>query len=356
MSPWFLLLACSSDPLAELAAPPGDWALDQAWPSGDEAPPPALALEVDPVLPGARGALSAAGLPPGATVGFVASPRGPGAGPCLPVLGGSCLGVRSPILLGTARAAVDGRARLELRWPDSLVEGSSISFQAAMPDGPETRFSPVVTERVGGEVGDTAPPPAPWAHEGLVLDGDLADWLPEELFTSTSGTRVGLTWSSDALFVGVEHPDIGEGGPLHWVHVYVGSDAAGAALGVQHNTQQPRLASPANNLVRWKCDNSWNSQDVYSELGWSINPLFFGVGPGQLAENNGRDVVEMRIPFADLGVGDTFQVHVSMVYEGDGFESTYAGAPADSFVDGYDPDFSAVFRFDRRSPLSPVEQ
>ena len=58
------------------------------------------------------------------------------------------------------------------------------------------------------------------------------------------------------------------------------------------------------------------------------------------------DVVEMQLPLADLGIGDQALVHVNMVYEGSGSESTYAGVPSSSFTPGFDPDFLSWLDFD----------
>jgi hypothetical protein len=45
-----------------------------------------------------------------------------------------------------------------------------------------------------------------------------------------------------------------------------------------------------------------------------------------------------------------------MLYEGAGYESTFASVPASSHVDGaYDPDYGTFLRFDRTSIDAPAD-
>jgi hypothetical protein len=48
-------------------------------------------------------------------------------------------------------------------------------------------------------------------------------------------------------------------------------------------------------------------------------------------------------------------VHVSLVYEGPGYESTYGGVPSSSFVPGYDPDYAAWYAFELDGVVAPAD-
>ncbi|MEQ1504592.1 MAG: right-handed parallel beta-helix repeat-containing protein [Myxococcota bacterium] len=111
-----------------LAADPGD--------------PDALAFAAAPVLdhdpiPAGGGAvlLTVDGLLPGDSAKFVASSE-PGAGPCLAVLGGACVGLLHPKVLGQAVADPTGHAALVATFPSGLTAGQTVALQAAIPRGP----------------------------------------------------------------------------------------------------------------------------------------------------------------------------------------------------------------------------
>lgn len=89
-------------------------------------PPPGNtpALVASELNPGAPARLSWGGLPPGARATFAASPRGLGAGPCPPVLGGACLEILNPIIVGNATANADGYAELRLNLPVNMRPGT----------------------------------------------------------------------------------------------------------------------------------------------------------------------------------------------------------------------------------------
>jgi hypothetical protein len=64
----------------------------------------------------------------------------------------------------------------------------------------------------------------------------------------------------------------------------------------------------------------------------------------------------MAIPWASLGLDTSFALHIGMLYEGAGYESTFASVPASSHVDGaYDPDYGTFLRFDRTSIDAPAD-
>ena len=75
---------------------------------------------------------------------------------------------------------------------------------------------------------------------------------------------------------------------------------------------------------------------------------------GAHAESNQNQTVELRIPRAAIGVADDVQAHVTFVYEGAPYESTYAATPSGSIVEGsFDPDYTSWWSFDLTSPAAP---
>jgi len=85
--------------------------------------------------------LVAAGAPPGATVGFARSADGPGVGPCPPVLGGVCLGITQPVLLGSVAANASGVATLSVPTPPG--QRLELWFQAALLQAPSVTSAPL---------------------------------------------------------------------------------------------------------------------------------------------------------------------------------------------------------------------
>ena len=113
---------------AALAAPPS--------PDAD------LSLDVTPLRPGEPFELVADALP-GERVTFLASIRGDGGGPCPGALGGLCVQVQAPLVLGTRPADAGGMARLGLTVPADLAV-DTVWFQAAVAAGADSRVGPVV--------------------------------------------------------------------------------------------------------------------------------------------------------------------------------------------------------------------
>ena len=65
--------------------------------------------------------------------------------------------------------------------------------------------------------------------------------------------------------------------------------------------------------------------------------------------------MEIAVPRSTLGLVDQLDLVVGWLYEGSGFESTYAVTPAGAIVDGtYDPDYAQHWRFDLTSPSAPT--
>lgn len=111
-------------------------------------PQPQLELTLPYVVPGQTTLLSVHGATPGRRVSFGASLTR-GSNVCPASLGGQCLGLRNPTLLGSAVANALGDAWLTVSVPNSLADGTTVHFQAAVPDGASSRLSPVVSLPAG---------------------------------------------------------------------------------------------------------------------------------------------------------------------------------------------------------------
>jgi hypothetical protein len=94
-----------------------------------------LTLGVEgPLVRGSTGSLDARGLAAGERAYFAMSRVGPGAGPCPGALGGRCLNLLAPTLIGSAVAGADGDALMPLRVPPGAPIGK-YWFQAAVSRG-----------------------------------------------------------------------------------------------------------------------------------------------------------------------------------------------------------------------------
>lgn len=108
-----------------------------------------LTLSVGPVVAGATGTFTVSGAAAFEDVTFVAGPSA-GAGPCPAVLGGACIGVRSPHVLGTDRADGAGTAVLVWNTPGALAPGDALVVQAAIPRGASSVVTNTVATVVSG--------------------------------------------------------------------------------------------------------------------------------------------------------------------------------------------------------------
>jgi len=339
-------------------------ATDDAWPPqagetvlADEAPsaqhvlpPPGvdLFLDVTDVIPGQQATFTAYDADPGETVFFVRSTAGTGnPGACPGPLGGTCLDLNGPVVVaGNAVADAQGVATFSFTVPASAPAGLTAWFEAAAPRGGVGAVTSNPVERVLGQS-------APYDHT-IAIDGDGTDWRQDEAFDTTSGIgQTWVSWDANSLYLGLQHPDIATGGPEHWSVIYLGTAAPGTTSGITHNTQSPDLPMRASHAIRRKADGSFDSLLAWDGAAWVETANWLGTQGSQAAE--GGDLLELAIPRQLLG-GDRVQVITSFVFEGAGFESTFAGAPADSFADGYDPDFGTFLDFDLASSDSPVVQ
>jgi hypothetical protein len=101
-----------------------------------------LTLEVDPLTLDFPATLTATGAVPGDEVVFVLGDA-LGAGPCPSVLGGLCLGVTAPAVVGRAIADTDGVGRLTLSL-DAGLGIRDVALQAVVVDGADSSTSAAV--------------------------------------------------------------------------------------------------------------------------------------------------------------------------------------------------------------------
>jgi hypothetical protein len=186
------------------------------------------------------------------------------------------------------------------------------------------------------------------------MDGAIGEYNVDESFPIDNGTAW-ITWDAQTLYIAVNHPDVNAGTSEHWLLVYIGDNSGGATQGVQFNSQQPSMTLPVTKLFRWKADNSWSSLNSWSGSYWTDVPYWIGTGGSELVEDNVYSIVEMALPFTELGVADQFTLHLSWLFEGTGSESSYSASPDTSFVSGsYDPDYTKFWAFDRTSSAAPA--
>ncbi len=109
--------------------------------TGTPAAPNRLWFEVSrPYLAGGQITLTVRGALPGAWV-YLGAQTGLGTAPCPALLGGLCLEISSPVLLGRARSGIDRTAELTLTIPATLPPGTLLRFQAATgPGDPAVSF------------------------------------------------------------------------------------------------------------------------------------------------------------------------------------------------------------------------
>lgn len=108
---------------------------------------PAFSLTASALSPGAPATFDITGAPPNARVMIGTSPGTPGTGPCPPVLGGQCLALTQPILLGSLTVDGAGSGSLTATAPIRLPSGP-YTFQAAVADGSNSLITAPVQVQV----------------------------------------------------------------------------------------------------------------------------------------------------------------------------------------------------------------
>lgn len=262
----------------------------------------------------------------------------------------ACTGLRSVV----PDVIVDDTDRLDTDTPDSDPATTDDSDPPGFDSTPLVDDTdPPADSTPPAETG--TPPPTPWSAP-LTVDG-VWDCPPgAELATTTAQVagqpRMCVTWTTADLFVAVQHPDVASPTASHFLWIYAGP-GQGTTTGVTYNTQTPSLPQPVDRHLRCKLDTSFHSLMTWTAGAWSDGAPGYLATPGR-AVARANDILELRVPLADLGVTQRMTLAAGLLFEGAGFESTYAGVPDRAFVDGYDPDVAHVWRFDLTSPHAPV--
>jgi hypothetical protein len=192
-----------------------------------------------------------------------------------------------------------------------------------------------------------------------VVDGSVTNewWAGDEDFGTTSGIgTTWITWDTETLYVAAQHPDVSLGGSEHWLLIYAGDVVEGTTLGLAYNTQQPLFSTPVEVQLQYEADGQFNARRAWDGASWSDEWFWLGTDGSRVAELEAEDTIELQIPWSELGITTQGVVYVGWLYEGNGFESTYAGVPSTAFLDGYDPDVSAMIAVDLTGPDSPRAQ
>jgi hypothetical protein len=190
----------------------------------------------------------------------------------------------------------------------------------------------------------------------LVVDGDAGDWLASQTMPSSrAGSSWALSWTGGDVYLGLDAPEVGAGGPSHHLVAYFGDgSASGTATGDAIGPQQPALPFNARILVQVAMDGSVDRVASWGGSAWQDVPGgLAGVG-GEVVEDDPASVLEARIPRALLTSGSTLEVAAFLVFDGGGLESTFAALPSDAAPDGVtDPDLTTWLSFDLGASAAP---
>jgi hypothetical protein len=306
-----------------------------------------IALDANYVVPGQTAVLTVSGAAPGESVRFVRSFQGVGNGICPAVLGGLCVDLRNVTYLGSSQANGEGVATMNMAIPSTAPLGAEVSFQAFIARG-QGGVNSVKTEVVSEIVAESF-------RLSPSIDGDVSDFPAETWFDADGGSWA-VAYDDTHVYFAVAHPDVGAS-PEHWVVLYFGQASSVAMTGVQHGSQTPGLATPASTALRWKADGSYDGLLTWdaNNQAWVETPFYLGTDGSSVTYNTSSDVVEFALPKAVVGP-NLFTVQGAWVYEGQGFESTYAALPSSAFLNGYDADFTDFLSIDRRSSYGPAAQ
>lgn len=176
------------------------------------------------------------------------------------------------------------------------------------------------------------------ARADFLVDGSN-NYAPADTYsTSDAGYTGYLALNSSSLNFGYTGADIQTGGPSHFVVAYIGAVGPGLSTGINFNTQQPLLPFGATHAFVYRADGG------YSQL-LASNGATWAAVASSAAVAEGGTFFEAGLPLADLGSPTGNLCFVSyLLYEGAGFESSYAVMPSNSFVNGtYDPNPATYF-------------
>lgn len=237
----------------------------------------------------------------------------------------------------------------------SIISGTGGSFEDIHDPG--TQFYAVFNEsyqlrwtvstNCGNTTDDINIIPTSYSHT-ITIDGTNDFIVADEQFATTSiGYYSYFSWDSDYLYIGYEGSAIGSSISEYVLCIYLDSLPPTTSTGMIINSQQPQLPFGAKYLVSWRADNvllvysyngsSWGTSNLVSSSDYSINGNY----------------IEFRISLTALGNPTSIKVHGSMLYTAALYEWTFAGAPHNSFTDGYDPDYIKYYQFSFLSGTLP---
>jgi hypothetical protein len=179
------------------------------------------------------------------------------------------------------------------------------------------------------------------ARADTAIDG-VNNYAPADTFPTSDPNYTGY-WTADAtgLYFGLNGPDIQSGGSQHFVVAYLGIPGIGSTSGINFNTQQPNLPFIATHAFVYRADGGYTQFFDYSTSAWT--PI---ASTGGTAESG--MFFEAGLPWVDFNYAFVVPPAVNflayMLFEGSGFESSYAVMPSTSFPNGtYDPNPDTYF-------------
>lgn len=170
------------------------------------------------------------------------------------------------------------------------------------------------------------------ARADFVIDGVNNFAAGATFATSDAGYTGYLAGNSTSLHFGYNGLDIQTGGANHFVVAYLGANGSSTTSGINFNTQQPNLPFAATHALVYRADGGFTQLYGYSGASW--NPI---VSSTSVAE--GGTFFEAGLSLGDLGSPAVSVDFVSyLLFQGSGFESSYAAMPSSAFANGtYDP-------------------
>jgi len=172
---------------------------------------------------------------------------------------------------------------------------------------------------------------------------------------TTSGNSGGFVSFDDTyLYLGFVHGSLFAPQPdHHWV-IYLGDGLPGSTPGVAVGPQAPQLPVAMSTALRLAVDGGSVARWDRSAGTWVADPS--GLGPGGLFSGASLfGAMELRIRRDALPwLADTLVLSMALVHDTAGTETTLAGVPDDSFVDGFDPDWAAWLSVPLHHPAGPA--
>jgi hypothetical protein len=257
-------------------------------------------------------------------------------------------GIEGALLQGSAP---DDRAGRYLAGGHDVTGDGLPDLLLGAPNAQSDRGSVFVL--AGGPYGlDVGPNGADGWLAALAVDGDDAEWDPA--FTTASGaTTWATTWDADNLYLGSRAAGIPTGSSNHRMIVYLGDgDGTGGTLGLDLSGQQATLPFAADRAILWRADGTqalyrWNGASFDAELN------YFGTAGSALSVDTGNSVLELSLPWTELGDPTELQLVGWWVFAGGGAASNDP-VPTNAFASGtFDPNATEYLPFARNLTLQP---